>query len=234
MTSQRPARTSSPRAEASPDPDGPSHPAETDDSHAAAELAFAAEMSRKGLHLVALVIPAAMYLLGRPWTLSLLVPLTIGAVAADAVRARSPRFSRLILSVFGWMMRPFERSSLGGRPIFNGATWVLVAATLLTLIFPVDLGAPAFAAFMVADAAAAIMGLGIGRLHWFGTRRTVEGSLAFVLVAFLCLLPFAHISLGAAATAAIAGAAVEAPDWHLNDNVRVPVVMAAVLSVFGM
>ncbi len=228
--------TSSPFEDASPDPaaEGPCETTETRGGHAATALPLEDELYRKGLHLLALAIPAGMYALGRTWALSLLVPLTIVAVGADVARARSPRFSQMILSIFGWMMRPRERSSLEGRTVLNGATWVLLAATLLTALFPVDLGAPAFAAFMVADAAAAIVGVGIGRLHWFGTRRTVEGSLAFVIVALLCLLAFTHISAAAAATAAVTGAAVEVPDWRLNDNVVVPVVMAAVLVIFGL
>lgn len=198
-----------------------------------AALPFAAELQRKALHLAALVIPVGMYVLGRTWALMLLLPLALFAVGADVLRTRSPRFSRWILSIFGRMLRHTELSPIGGRAVINGATWVLVAATLLTVIFPVDLAAPAFAAFMVADSAAAIVGLRFGHRRWRGTRRTIEGSSAFVAVALPCLLAFSHISAGAAAAAALGGAALEAPDWPINDNVRVPLVMAGILYLFG-
>lgn len=201
--------------------------------HAAA-LSMSGELLRKGLHLLALAIPFGMYVLGRPAALVILVPLTLTALIADVVRAKSEGFSALVEMIFGRMMRPEELRPTGGRPVVNGATWVLVSASLLTIAFPVHLAAPAFAAFMVADAAAAIVGIRFGRHRWRDTRRTVEGSAAFGAVVLLGLLPYAHISLSAALSTALAGAAMEVPDWPVNDNVRVPLVMAAVLLVFSL
>lgn len=172
-------------------------------------------------------------MLGRWWALVILIPLSVTAVGADVLRARSDRFSDLIQQLFGRMMRSSERAPAGGV-VLNGATWVLVAATLLTLFFPVKLAAPVFASFLVADAAAAVVGLRFGRRRWSGTHRTVEGSLAFAVAAFICLLPFSHILVIPAAAAALAGACAEAPEWPVNDNVRVPPIMAGVLFVFGL
>ncbi|MEX0600955.1 MAG: phosphatidate cytidylyltransferase [Rhodothermales bacterium] len=197
-------------------------------------LPLSGELLRKGLHLLALVIPLGMYVLGRPAALVVLVPLTMVAAVADVIRSRSERFSALVDVIFGRMMRPEELRPTNGLPIINGATWVLVSATLLTIAFPVHLAAPAFAAFMVADAAAAIVGIRFGRHRWKNTRRTVEGSAAFGVVVLLGLLPYAHISFPAALTAALTGAAMEVPDWPVNDNVRVPLVIAAVLLVFSL
>lgn len=209
----------------------PSRPAPA--QHATA-LPLSNELLRKGLHLLALAIPLGMYVLGRPAALVILVPLTLTALVADVVRSRSEGFSALVELVFGRMMRPEELRPTGGRPVVNGATWVLVSATLLTIAFPVHLAAPAFAAFMVADAAAAIVGIRFGRHRWKNTRRTVEGSAAFGIVVLLGLLPYAHISFSAALAAALTGAAMEVPDWPLNDNVRVPLVMAVVLLLFSL
>jgi dolichol kinase len=232
MTHEHPTGTrTAPHRDASESEGGPPGSLPAADG---AALSLSGELLRKGLHLLALLIPACMYVLERSSALLLLLPLAFAAVGADLLRARSPRFERFILSIFGRMMRPRERPRVGGRPVINGATWVLVAAAILTVVFPVELSAPGFAAFMVADAAAAIIGLRFGRTRWPGTHRTVEGSVTFVTVALLCLLPFDAISAPAAAASALTGAAVEAPDWAVNDNLRVPIVMVGVLLLWAL
>ena len=190
---------------------------------------FRNELLRKMLHLLALVIPAGIYVLDKPLALFVLAPLSAAAIGADALRARSERFARVIDRLFGYMMRPGEIPPPGGRMALNGATWVAVSATLLTLLFPADLAAVGFASFMVADAAAALAGMRFGRTPWPGTHRTVQGSIAFACAAWAMLLPFGHIAPGTALLAALAGAAVEAPNLPLNDNIRVPLVMTAIL-----
>lgn len=196
---------------------------------AAHELPLEDEIKRKALHLLALVVPGCMLILGRTWSLALLIPLATLAVAADVFRVRSASFARLIYSIFGFMMRPEERPAIGSAPVLNGATWVLITAALLAILFPVRTAVAAFAAFMVADAAAAIVGRSLGRLNWGSSPRTVEGSLAFVVVGTLVMAPITVEPLLVAIAAVLAGAVVEIPNWRLNDNIRVPLVMALVL-----
>ncbi len=190
---------------------------------------FRNELLRKSLHVLALAIPAGIYVLDKPLALFVLAPLSLVAIGADVLRTRSEGFARFIARCFGYMMRPNEVPAIGENVILNGATWVVVSATFLTLLFPVELAVPGFASFMVADAAAAITGMQLGRTPWPGTHRTLEGSVAFVLMAWVVLLPFGHIPMGTAALAALAGALVEAPKLPVNDNVRVPFVMTVVL-----
>lgn len=202
-----------------------------DDPHV---LPYTGELLRKALHLLALVIPAGMYLLGRTWSIAILVPFALVAVSADVLRARSRVFAGCIRSVFGPMMRPDELPPETGRIVVNGATWVLLAAAVLSILFSIEAAVPAFVSFMVADAAAALTGIRFGRRRWPGSSRTVEGSSAFVLVAFLALLLFDHVPIGAALTAAFVGAAAEVPSWRINDNVRVPVIIAIILVLWGV
>jgi len=187
------------------------------------------ELLRKSLHLLALAIPAGIYILDKPLALFVLLPLSLAAIGADVLRTRSESFARFIARFFGYMMRPAEVPAIGGNVIINGATWVVVSATLLTLLFPVDAVVPGFASFMVADAAAAITGIQFGRTPWPGAHRTLEGSIAFVIIAWAVLLPFGHIPMGTAALTALAGAIVEAPKLPVNDNIRAPFVMTVVL-----
>ncbi len=191
------------------------------------------ELLRKGLHLLALVIPAGMYILDKPLALFALILLSAAATGADALRAKSARFAACVDRAFGYMMRPGEIPTVGGGVVLNGATWIALSATLLAILFPVDLAAPGLASFMVADAAAAIAGMRFGRTHWPGGRRTVQGSVAFACSAWVMLAPFGHIAAGTAALAALAGAAVEALNLPGNDNVRAPLAMTAALWALG-
>lgn len=193
------------------------------------QLSYRGELQRKALHLSALVAPAAMYFLGREGTLLIIAPLAILAVAADVLRTRSAGFARFIDTTFGGMMRPSERPPVGGPVVLNGATWVLVTASLLALFFPIAYAVPAFVAFMVADAAAALIGRRWGRHPWGQSARTVEGSLAFFVVCLATLAFFPGFPGWALVVAAAVGAAAEAIPRPLNDNVRVPLVIALVL-----
>ena len=173
-----------------------------------------------------------MFILGRETSLLFLVPLTAVAISLDIARFYSDRCARVINAIFGSMMRPDEwESQIGFR--LNGATWVLVAACLLTALFPVQIAAPVFATFMVADAAAAITGRLFGRHNWKGSTRTLEGSLAFFAVSVLLLLLFPAVGLFAAFLAALVGSFAEAATFPLNDNVRVPVIMALVIWILS-
>ena len=208
-------------------------------------ISYRAEVQRKALHLLALVVPAGMAVLGRTGSLLLLVPLALVAVVGDVLRVRSAAFARFIDRLFGFLMRPEERPAVGGPIVLNGATWVLVTAALLAFTFPLHIGVAAFAVFMVSDAAAALLGRRYGRLRWMGGQRTVEGSLAFLATGMLIMwgllqipvdqlgfvqLPLQRtVPLWVAALCVAAGAIAEAVPRPLNDNVRAPFVMALLL-----
>jgi dolichol kinase len=204
--------------------------ASTSDSEA---LPFAAELQRKALHLLALVVPLFMHLAGKTTAALVLVPAAALALGADVVRVRHAGFSHFIEHVFGFMMRDAERPRVGDPVSVNGASWVLASAALLTVVFPVHLAAPAFAAFMLADAVAAVVGRRLGRLHWGNTPRTVEGSVGFLAAGVVVLALLIDLPLWALATSAAVGAAAEAAPRPLNDNLRVPFAMAAALFLLG-
>ena len=115
-----------------------------------------------------------------------------------------------------------RRLSLKG-PVGTSAR---VAAPTLT--------APAFAMFMLSDAAAALVGRRYGRIHWGGSPRTVEGSLAFLLLGLgvmALLAPFSEIVFWVGAVSVGAATLAEVPAGPFNDNLRVPMVAATVLFV---
>lgn len=212
----------------------PSEREDNPDAHAESfaarhELPYLDELKRKGVHLIALIIPLTMWAVGEIPALLLLMGTSCLALAADVLRVRSRPFARGLYRVFGFMMRPEECPPVGGPVVLNGATWVLLSATLLVLLFPLDVAVVSFTVFMISDAAAAVIGRRWGRRRWRGTTRTVEGSAAFYVVGVAAMVLFGWIPLWITLATVFAGAAAEIPSRPLNDNIRVPVVMAAAI-----
>jgi dolichol kinase len=167
--------------------------------------------------------------LGMPAALYLLLPAVGLAVSGDVLRAYSPRFNRFIRRIFGSMMRTAELPPLGRGVVINGATWVLVSALLLALVFPLRVVLPAFTMFMISDAVAAVVGRRWGRHRWGRTARTVEGSAAFLVSGLAVMACFPHPIFGVGAVATAVACVAEALPGPGNDNVRVP--FAAALTV---
>ncbi len=210
----------------------------TDTASSAADIhtpiPYKAEVLRKAIHLLALVVPLAMALLGKTGALILLVPTTVLALSGDVLRVRSAWVARLVARIFGFLMRPEEQPPVGGPVTINGASWVLLSATLLAVVFPIRIAAPAFAMFMLSDAAAALVGRRYGRTHWGSSPRTVEGSLAFLLLGLgimALLAPFSDIVFWVGAVSVGAATLAEVPAGPFNDNLRVPMVAATVIFV---
>jgi len=199
-------------------------------SSSSPRFSYAAEVGRKTLHLLALVIPLGMWLLGTPLALYVLAAGAGMAGAADVARAHLPAFNEWIRRVFGPLMRTEELPAVGEGVTFNGATSVLVGAALLLLIFPLRVAVPVLTMTMLADAAAALVGRRLGRHPWGDLSATVEGTAAFVVTGLVVMACFPALAYGPAAAGVLVAATVEALPLPVNDNVRVPLVAALVVA----
>ena len=193
-------------------------------------FSYAAEVGRKTLHLLALVIPLGMWVLGTPLALYVLAAGAGVAVAADVARAFLPAFNEWIRRVFGPLMRTEELPAVGDGVTFNGATSVVVGAALLLLVFPLRVAVPVLTMTMLADAAAALVGRRFGRHSWGSLSATVEGTAAFVATGLAVMAFFPVVAFGPAAAGVLVAAGVEALPLPGNDNVRVPLVAALVVT----
>lgn len=128
-----------------------------------------------------------------------------------------------------------ERVSLGEMiyPLAIYLSFVMTASQGHRELFPIPI-----LALALADAVAGLVGIRYGRhiFHLFGQRRSLEGSLAFLLTCTICsfvVLAASGIDAGTAAGVAvvtgIVGAALEAVSVYGTDNVTVPVGVSAVL-----
>ncbi len=194
------------------------------------ERSYAGELARKAIHLSSLSIPIVYSFISTSTALMLLVPLTLVFGLADIARLLSPGFRRRYHDWFGWLLRAHEKNEEEKR--LNGATYVLLSATIGILLFPKVIIITAFAILIVSDSVAALVGRKFGR-HPF-MKKSFEGTLAFFVsaVAVVCLAPKvsyipAEYTIGIAA--ALVGAIVEALPIALDDNLSIPFSIGAVM-----
>lgn len=196
-------------------------------------ISYNAELVRKAIHLLALVIPASVLWFGKWPALTIWAPFAVFALIADVSRVRFHGVNKFVRLIFGWIMRDEEKPAVGSGPVINGATWVLISASLTILLFPEPIAVAAFSMFMIADAAAAIFGRRFGKHKWGSHGRTVEGTLAFVVMALAvglglgAILPM--LSWVQVVVSTPFAAAAEAVPEPLNDNLRVPLITGLVM-----
>ncbi len=170
-----------------------------------------------------------MLYLGKATSLLILVPFCGLAIFTEIARVRSQTVADIVEMVFGRMMRNHERPAIGDAVVINGATWVLLTATLLVIIFPADVAAISMIMFMVGDAAAALVGRRYGKMHWFKSPKTVEGTLSFFAVSLGILVLFKILPLPYCIGVAAFAAALELMPFRLNDNLYVPLLSAGLM-----
>jgi len=142
------------------------------------------EISRKLLHLMALLMPACILYLPReaPFILGLIF---FAMISVELIRFRFPFAQGLFERTFVAMLRKEEFRTL------TGATWIILSAFLCALLFSGRPHIPfmALSMFILGDSAAAIVGQSVGRVR-IG-KKTLEGSLAcFGTCLFLCYVVF--------------------------------------------
>lgn len=188
-----------------------------------------AELSRKLFHigggLTTLSFP---WIFESAWPVILLALVTIPALLAL-------KYMRAFKGNLGTVLYRVDRTSLGEIyfPLSVCLLFVFTHAQALLFLIPVLI-------LTLADPAAAAIGCRYGHLRYTFVkgRKSVEGSAAFFLVAFACvlypLLILAHMGLGEAALiAALVGllaTLAEAVAWEGLDNLFIPIFTGLLLA----
>ncbi|MBM2846831.1 MAG: Dolichol kinase [Bacteroidetes bacterium] len=187
------------------------------------ERNYSGELARKAIHLCSLSIPIVYSFVSKSTVLTMLVPLTLLFSLSDLARLLSPTLRAVYHDWFGWLLRAHEKDQKEKR--LNGATYVLLSATLGILIFPKVIFITAFAILIVSDTVAALIGRKFGRRPFM--KKSLEGTAAFfVSAAFVVVLSPkvgylpAEYAIGIAA--AFIGAVVEASPIGVDDNLTIP------------
>ncbi len=193
---------------------------------------YRAEVIRKSIHLCSLSIPIIYYFISREQALLLLVPITAAFLTVDLLRHYNESAAKVFYGVFGWLLRSHEHDGKSKR--LNGATHVLISATLCVLVFPKLITITAFAVLIISDSAAALVGRRFGRKKFLN--KSVEGSAAFFVSALIVIAATPKISAGAgeyciAIIAAAIGTVVEASSVGIDDNLSIPISIGTVMWV---
>lgn len=140
----------------------------------------------------------------------------------DFMRLRDHRFNSQFMKVFSAFIRRTETNR------YNGSTFLCFAFFTVIFLFPRYVAVTAMLFLSLGDAAAELGGKNFGRLKIFS--RSMEGSTAFFIVAFLIAYPL-YQDWRIAALAAFAGAMVELFSFEVDDNLTVPIGSAVALSL---
>lgn len=172
------------------------------------------ELHRKAIHLSSMVIPIGYHLLPEESARRALLAATAIAIVVEAVRLNEPRIGRLTLGLVGALLRESEKTGL------FGSTYLILGSLLCAHSFDKPVVVAAILFVILGDAAAALVGRAYGRIPIFG--KTLEGSLACLVVCFVigALLP--GISLKVAAAGAVTATIFELLPIPLDDNLRIP------------
>jgi len=191
---------------------------------------FRAELVRKAIHLVSLSIPVAYYFISKELALWIIVPLTIIFIIADLARYEVPLFSGFFYKFFGFLLRKHEVDEK--KHALNGATFMLISATICIIIFPKYIMVTSFTVLILADAASAVFGKRFGKHLIFPSRnipKSYEGSMAFIIAGIIAvaLTPkagffFEEYVIGIVAVIVAAFAEVLSYDV-VDDNIAIPI-----------
>lgn len=182
----------------------------------------ARETGRKAIHVgVTTACAALAWYAPAAWARALLAAGAVLGLALDLARLRLPPVGRIFQRTVGTLLRGREQRGL------TGATTMAIGFAATALVFPTRIAAVAFLYAGLADAAAALVGRSLGR-HRFRGGKSVEGSIAFFLVALVLAATLPGLDPLPALGVAVAATLVEAlpvPD----DNWINPLAAAGLL-----
>jgi len=147
----------------------------------------------------------------------------VGGLAADLLRLRYPDLNVLFFRTFRTLASPREARAIAS------STWYVLGLLLVAALFPLEVFVPAVLVLALADPAASYIGRRWGKRR-LGTG-SAEGLVVFVIVGAAVLLVWAPPTT--ALLAALAAGLVEVAPWKLDDNLTIPLTVAAALTLLG-
>jgi glycerol-3-phosphate acyltransferase PlsY len=158
----------------------------------------------------------------RVWLLAVTGACFLLSFALDLMRLRDKQFNSRFMRFFSALIRQSEENR------FNGSTFLCLAFFIVIFCFSRNVAVTAMLFLSLGDAAAELGGKHFGRLRIMG--KSLEGALAFFLVAFLVAFALFD-SWQVALLGAVAGALVELFSFEWDDNLTVPIGSALALTL---
>ncbi len=185
------------------------------------------EIKRKIVHLATLIVPLGYALTSEETVILFLVPFFLALLLADLLRHFHPGMASLFRKYFfGRVLREEE------KPAFMGATYFIFSTILTILLFPQSIAIASILILIVSDTAAALIGKGMGRVKIFG-KKTLEGSMAFLITSLLIVWTYPHLGRLPGSLAALGATLIELLPIKLNDNLSIPLVAGTIMFFAG-
>jgi dolichol kinase len=183
------------------------------------------EIKRKSLHLLTLLSPLLYNILPYNTSLIISASLVIIDLIAETIRLLYPSVNRLILKIFEGTYREKEKENV------STLIWTLSGTFLTIFLFSENKNVVTLSLLYLSlgDTVAALVGVKFGKIRLGSRGKSLEGSLAFFLIAFLCSLFFVKIEY--AFILAFLGAAIEFLPLPIDDNLVLPIFIAGLLSI---
>ena len=190
------------------------------------KLSFKNEFKRKIVHFASAIIGLSIIHLDREVILPFLIVSAIIFPLLDYMRINNKFVSNFYNSYFHSITRSFESKKL------TGASFVFWGALITYILFEPKVAGIALIVMSLADANAAIIGVGYGNTKLLN--KSLEGSFAFYMTTFTILYIFKIpliISLFISVIATFTEL-IEIP--KINDNISIPLSVAFFLSISGV
>ena len=184
-----------------------------------ATIGYKSEVFRKLIHLFSLSIPTIYYFITKELALSILIPLTVFSLLIDYGRYYNKTLSEIVDKIFGFIMRKHEKDSK--KKNLNGATYVLLSAVIVILVFPKVFVVTAFAVLIIGDSTAALIGRKFGKTKFL--LKSLEGTLTFFFSS--CFVVLLSPKVKGNLTEYIIGIAENISGEWADDNFMIPITM---------
>ena len=192
------------------------------------------ELVRKGWHALSVVVPLG-YVSGvaRPLLIWVLVAALVVAVVVEVARSRSAVARSAFNTGFGALLREHESRGV------SGATWLVVAFLIATVVFPADVAIAAMCGVALGDAAAAIVGRTLGGAPAHRDARaqhgkSLAGSAACLAATAVAARWIADFTWREALIAGILASIAERPRHPLDDNLRITLAVGCGILLWRM
>lgn len=191
-------------------------------------MAKLSEKLRKAIHISSIAIPLSYrYIVGfqhRKLGFSLLLIAFMLSLIIEFYRLWQDSFRHTFYRIFGQILRRHEISH------YTGATFLLFSAMLCVAFFEPIIAFCAMAYLSIGDTFAALVGLSMGKRKFWGSPKSLEGSLA----CFVSTLVFGVVFLKNPILAVVGAlAATLAELWRLplDDNIKIPLSSGLALTL---
>ncbi|GAB5465183.1 MAG: SEC59/DGK1/VTE5 family protein [Candidatus Kapaibacteriales bacterium] len=186
--------------------------------------------------MTSLLIPLAYIFVDKAFALAVLVPLTVFSYFLEFLGKEGMPMHNFYFKTFGTLLRPHETRK--EWYMVNGATWVLISATITILLFPKIIAITVFSILILSDMFAALIGRRYGKTKLFD--KSLQGTSAFVVVAVIIVLLLAAIFdmnwtyVASGAIGGIVAGLIEAASvsLRLDDNLSIPISAGLVMLLF--